>query len=246
MADKMSVNSLQSVVEVKLSNPPEDCLPNLSIDNIVLGIENGRLMVLVAKFKEGMAQGKWGLLGGWVKTSEDLDTAAKRNLKYITGIEELFLEQFRAFGRTDRYSLKRVVTIGYYALVKPELYHFLPSGRVAELQWMEARKIKELIYDHYEILNCALEHLQYKIRHEPIGFNLLPEKFTLLQLQELYEVILDTKLDKPNFRRKFKKMNLIVDCHEKQRDVNHRAANLYRFDLGVYQQLCQKGFSFEF
>jgi 8-oxo-dGTP diphosphatase len=102
-----------------------------------------------------------------------------------------------------------------------------------------------MAFDHKKILDKCFAHLQHKVQHKPIGFNLLPEKFTLLHLQELYEAILGQKLDKPNFRRKLMKMNLLVSCDEKQKDVSHRAANLYRFDRKIYEQLIDKGFSFE-
>ena len=100
-------------------------------------------------------------------------------------------------------------------------------------------------YDHNNILNAGIAHLRHKVRHEPIGFNLLPRKFTLLQLQELYEAILQTKLDKPNFRRKLMKMQLLLPCKEKQKDVSHRAASLFRFDRKIYHKLKEKGFTFE-
>lgn len=221
-------------------------LPNFSIDNIVFGVENGKLMVLTAKYMGGLAEGQWGLLGGHIYEDEHIDDAAMRTLKEITGVNEIYLEQLRAFGRPERYPIKRIITIAYYALVRPELYHLIPGGTATDLQWRDAKNVDGLIYDHSELLNAALEHLRYKVRHEPIGFNLLPEKFSLLQLQEVYEAILDIKLDKPNFRRKIMKMNLLIDCGEKQIGVTHRAAKLFRFDLVVYQKLCEHGFSFEF
>jgi len=103
----------------------------------------------------------------------------------------------------------------------------------------------QLPYDHGKILTCGLDQLRHKVRHEPVGFNLLPRKFTLLQLQELYEAILQKKLDKPNFRRKLINMNLLDTCKEKQKDVSHRAASLYRFDKKIYHKLTEKGFTFE-
>ncbi|GAC35119.1 hydrolase, NUDIX family [Paraglaciecola polaris LMG 21857] len=218
----------------------------LSIDNVVLGIESGRLMVLTAKYNTGLAQGLWGLLGGWVAYDEPIDNAAKRILKMITGVDDLYLEQFRAFGDVKRYPAERVVTIAYYALVRPDLYNVIPGGTASHVEWRDVRNLPSLIYDHGEIVKALLLHLKSKVRHEPIGFNLLPEKFTLLQLQEVYEAILDVKLDKPNFRRKILKMNLLIDCNEKQQGVMHRAASLYRFDMVVYQKLCEHGFNFEF
>lgn len=223
-----------------------DILPNLSVDTLVFSINQGELMVLTVKYKEGEAEGRWGLLGGWVNRDEHIDAAAGRILEMLTSVDNIYLEQFQAFGAPSRYPVERVITIAYYALVRPELYHMIPGGTASELQWCNARTVKGLIYDHEEILQQALVHLQHKVRYEPIGFNLLPEKFTLLQLQEVYEAILNTKLDKPNFRRKIKKMNLLIDCNEKQFGVNHRAAQLYRFDKVVYEKLCEHGIIFEY
>lgn len=232
--------------ELSVDHPPINIIEQLSVDNVVLGIGQGRLMVLTAKYKAGLADGLWGLLGGWVEIDEPIDAAAKRVLKTITGVDDLYLEQFRAFGEVQRYPAKRVVTIAYYALVRPERYDLIPGGTASHVEWKDARQLPELIYDHGRIVEQVLGHLKNKIRHEPVGFNLLAEKFTLLQLQEVYEAILDVKLDKPNFRRKILKMNMLLDCHEKQRGVTHRAAGLYRFDIAVYQKLCEQGFNFEF
>jgi len=142
----------------------------------------------------------------------------------------VYLEQLKAFGRVNRFPDARVVTIAYYALVSADAYDIVAGNFASEAGWFSIAEVPKLVYDHQMILDTGLKHLQHKVRHEPIGFNLLPEKFTLLQLQELYEAILNTKLDKPNFRRKILKMNLLTPCNEKQTGVAHRAANLYRFD----------------
>lgn len=228
------------------SSAPDGCIRQISIDNIVFGIEEGRLMVLVARYKGGDAGGRWGLLGGWIELDEHIDDAAIRIVHSITGVKNLYLEQLRAFGEPNRYPLERVITLTYFALVRPDDYHLIPGSSVSEVAWRDARDLPELIYDHAEQVQYALAHLENKIRFEPVSFNLLPEKFTLLQLQEVYEAILNRKLDKPNFRRKIKKMNLLIDCDEKQTGVTHRAANLFRFDAVVYQKLCEHGFNFEF
>jgi hypothetical protein len=238
--------NVQRTSDLTAGKAQTNAIEQLSIDNVVLGIEQGRLMVLTAKYKAGLADGLWGLLGGWVAIDEPIDAAAKRILKTITGVDDLYLEQFRAFGEVQRYPTKRVVTIAYYALVRPERYELIPGGTASHVEWKDARQLPKLIYDHGRIVEQVLNHLKNKVRHEPIGFNLLAQKFTLLQLQEVYEAILDVKLDKPNFRRKILKMKMLIDCHEKQQGVTHRAASLYRFDMVVYQKLCEQGFNFEF
>lgn len=135
--------------------------------------------------------------------------------------------------------------MGYYALVNIENFQLHAGVSVLEVKLFNINEVPDMAFDHIKILDDCFSHLQHKIQHEPIGFNLLPRKFTLLHLQELYEAILGKKLDKPNFRRKLIKMNLLVPCNEKQTNVAHRAASLYRFDKKVYDRLINKGFSFE-
>ena len=217
----------------------------LSIDCLIFGFKESELDILLVQHGEGISKGKWALPGGWIKYSEGMDEAAARILNALTGVSNLYLEQLRAFGNVDRYPTKRVITIAYYALVKPKDYTLHAGFTAADAKWFKVSSIPELPYDHAEILKQGLNYLKHKLRHEPIGFNLLPKKFTLFQLQELYEALLNQKLDKPNFRRKLMNMNLLVPCKEKQKDVSHRAANLYRFDKKIYDKLAEKGFTFE-
>jgi 8-oxo-dGTP diphosphatase len=135
-----------------------------------------------------------------------------------------------------------VVTIAYYTLIKDEDYDLVAGFTASDARWFTLEEIPNLPYDHTEILHHALKQLQSKVKQEPIGFNLLPEKFTLLQLQTLYESILQIKLDKPNFRRKMLKMKLLIDCGIKQDGVSHRAAALYEFNEEVYQHLKEQKF----
>ena len=188
---------------------------------------------------------KWALPGGWIKYSESIDESANRILNDLTGVSNIYLEQLKAFGEVKRYPTKRVITIAYFALVKPENYTLHPGFTAADAQWFKISEVPSLPYDHRQILEEGLRYLKHKVRHEPVGFNLIPKKFTLLQLQELYEAILDQKLDKPNFRRKIMKMNFLDPCKEKETAVSHRAANLFRFDRKKYNSLTEKGFTFE-
>lgn len=217
---------------------PADIIETISIDCLVFGLNKGQLEILLVQHGEGIREGCWGLPGGWIRTNEDLDAAAYRLLQDLTGLEDIYLEQLKTFGRAGRYPNRRVVTVAYYALIQPEHYDLVAGFTASDVRWEAVSECNELIYDHNEILASGLEHLKHQVCHEPIGFNLLPEKFTLLQLQELYEVILGVKLDKPNFRRKIKKTGLLVPCNEKQKHVPHRAAALYRFNEdAVYSQL---------
>lgn len=224
---------------------PDSVIEALSIDCLIFGFKKSELDILLVQHGEGISKGKWALPGGWIKYDEGMDEAANRILQALTGVSNVYLEQLEAFGNVDRYPTKRVITIAYYALVKPEDYTLQPGFTAADAKWFKVGSVPELPYDHAKILNQGLNYLKHKLRHEPIGFNLLPKKFTLLQLQELYEALLSQKLDKPNFRRKLMKMNLLVPCAEKQTDVSHRAANLYSFDKEIYDQLTEKGFTFE-
>lgn len=225
---------------------PADCISNLTVDNLVFTVHDKKLKVLLVKYNSGLANSQWGLIGHWVKEHESLERAAIRVVKSTTAVENLFLEQLGAFGKVDRYPSRRIITIAYYSLVRFEDTNIARGDNALECQWFNVNELPDLIFDHQEILSAGLDHLQYKVRHEPIGFNLLPEKFTLLALQEIYEAILNKSLDKPNFRRKFQKMNLLINCKEKQKNVAHRAATLYRFDKHVYEKLKEFGFTFEF
>jgi 8-oxo-dGTP diphosphatase len=223
----------------------DEIIDALSIDCVIFGFKNAELSVLLVKHGQGVTKGQWALPGGWIKYNESLNAAAKRILIAQTGVENIFLEQFQTFGDIERFPDKRVITVCYYALVNIENFELHVGSSVSEVTWFNIRNIPKMAFDHNKILTTCFTHLQHKVQHEPIGFNLLPKKFTLLHLQELYEAILNQKLDKPNFRRKLIKMNLLVACNEKQKDVSHRAAQLYRFDKKVYDRLIDKGFSFE-
>ncbi|GIL24033.1 MAG: DNA mismatch repair protein MutT [Bacteroidota bacterium] len=230
-----------------MENPvhPDSIIEALSIDCVIFGFKDGRLDILLVKHAEGISAGKWALPGGWITYGESVDDAAKRLLKSLTGISDIYLEQLKAFGDPNRYPLKRVVTVAYYALVNEESYSLIPGFTASDAQWFNVHEVPELIYDHNQILEFGYNHLKHKVRHEPIGFNLLPAKFTLLQLQELYEAILETRLDKSNFRRKLGKMKLLINCKEKQKDVSHRAAALFKFDKRIYVTLRRNGMVFE-
>ncbi|MCL1112805.1 MULTISPECIES: NUDIX hydrolase [Shewanella] len=225
---------------------PADCISNLTVDNLIFTLHEGKLKVLLVKYSKGLATNKWGLVGHWVRSDENLEKAASRVVKNTAGVENLYLDQLGAFGDVDRYPARRIITIAFYSLVRFDETNLSHGPNAIECEWFDVRQVPKLMFDHDHILASCLNHLKYKVRHEPIGFSLLPEKFTLLQLQDLYESILGVTLDKPNFRRKILKMNLLIDCNEKQRNVAHRAASLYRFDVHVYEKLTQFGFTFEY
>lgn len=221
-------------------------IDGITIDCVIFGFNKGNLEVLLVQHAEGESLGKWGLLGGWLQKEESADDAAQRILYELTNLDNIYLEQLKAFSNPNRVIDKRVVTIAYYTLVNREDYNIKTSLKVTEAKWFKIKEIPNLIFDHNEIFDFSLMHLQNRVRQTPIGFNLLPEKFTLLQLMHLYEEILGIELDKSNFRRKILHMKLLVALDEKQQDVSHRAAKLYKFDPDIYERLSKKGFNFEF
>lgn len=217
----------------------------LSIDCLIFGFMKSELFILLIKHKTGPTKNTWKLPGGWIQYNEDLDEAARRILKIQTGVDNLFLEQFKTFGNVNRFPNDRVITIAYYALLNAENFE-LPLAPVdIQVSWVRISEIPDMLYDHNKIFRSCLAFIKHKVQHEPIGFNLLPKKFTLKQLQDLYEAILQQKLDKSNFRKKLLKMNLLIKTDEKQKDVSHRAAMLYTFDKKVYHLLQESGFTFE-
>jgi 8-oxo-dGTP diphosphatase len=190
-------------------------------------------------------QGNWALPGGFVRMDESLEEAAFRELQEETGIDRLFLEQLYTFGAVDRDPRERIVTVAYYALVNLKEHMVKAASDASDAAWFAIDALPSLSFDHDRIVSMALNRLKNKVRYEPIGFELLPKKFTLFQLQKLYEAILEKELDKRNFRKKILKMGLLHELDEMQQDVPHRAAKLYEFDEARYRQLRQEGLNFE-
>ena len=186
----------------------------------------------------------WSLFGGHVPEDQDLDEFAKDLLFQATGLNEVYLQQISSFGSLDRVPYTRVITIGYYALINPEYYDLKQSTLAKSLQWFNLNELPFLCFDHEEIIRQALLKLRQEVMYHPVGFHLLPEKFTLTEIQSLYEVILNKKMDTRNFRKKLAKMELLIDSGEKQQNVAHRAAKLYQFDIQVYEKLKQEGLNF--
>ncbi len=223
---------------------PDGWMSSLSVDCVIFGLADKKLNILLVKHAKGTNQGKWGLPGGEVRYEESLEQSANRLLAHLTGVNDIYLEQLHAFSAVDRVQSERVITFGFVALVQPKHHHLAINKDTLDTKWVSISDVPELIYDHQHILNTGVEFLRKKIRYQPIGVNLLPSKFTLGQLQEMYETILMTKLDKPNFRRKMLRMDFLVCCDEFQKKAPHQAAILYRFDEERYQKLCAGGFNF--
>lgn len=219
--------------------------PALTVDCVVFGLDADELEVLLIRRGLEPFAGRWALPGGFVRTDETLDEAARRELQEETGLEQIFLEQLYTFGSIDRDPRERVVTVAYYALVKLSEHSVKATTDADDAAWFAITDLPELAFDHSEIFETALARLRNKLRYQPVGFELLPKKFTLTQLQRMYEVILERPLDKRNFRKKILAMDLLVELDEVQKDVAHRAARLYKFDDRRYKKLVKAGFSFE-
>ncbi|HEY9666431.1 MAG TPA: NUDIX domain-containing protein [Coleofasciculaceae cyanobacterium] len=228
--------------------------PSLTVDCVVFALdEDDVLKVMLIQRNLPPFKGQWALPGGFVHVDESLEAAARRELQEETGIANVFLEQLYTFGEVERdprdsealLQADRVVTVAYYALVNLWDYRIEAATDASDAAWFPITQLPSLAFDHDKILQVALNQLKFKVRYEPIGFELLPKKFTLSQLQKLYETVLSQTLDKRNFRKKILKMDLLLALDETQKDVSHRAARYYQFDEQKYLNLKAKGFNFE-
>ena len=218
---------------------------SLRVDCVVFGFDEGELKVLLIRRGLAPFRGKWALPGGFVRVDETLDAAARRELAEETALTKIFLEQLYTFGAVDRDPRERVVSVAYYALVKLAEHPATGGTDASEAGWFPAAHPPALAFDHAQILAAARARLCAKVRYEPIGFELLPRKFTLSQFQHLYEAVLQTPLDKRNFRKKLLGMGLLEPLEEYERAGAHRPAQLFRFDAKKYAAFKKRGFHFE-
>ena len=223
--------------------------PSLTVDCIIFGLdESSRLKVLLIQRAKDPFKDAWALPGGFVSEKETLEEAALRELKEETGVEDLFIEQLFTFGNPGRDPRGRVVTVAYYALINLSEHKIGADTDAKDVKWFLIDELPQLAFDHQTILDLAISRLRGKVRYQPIGFELLPEEFTLTQLQNLYEAVLgltkNTGLNKRNFRTKILNMAILKEGSI-LRGVAHRPAQLYRFDLDMYKEYVNKGFNFE-
>jgi hypothetical protein len=236
---------------------------NISVDCVIFGFDFKQLNVLLVERKlldedtKEVLIDDWTLTGYHIYEDEDFDTAAARILKGLSGLDNIYLEQFYGFGKINRIDnpkdrlwlqhqqekfSNRIVTIGYFSLIDNTTVTITMKER--NVKWFPITELPELGFDHQDILIKALEQLRNKLRSEPIGFELLPEKFTLSQLQKLYESILGTTYDRRNFRKKVLQMKYIIPLNEKQKDVKHKPAQLFLFSRDVYERTKRERFDF--
>ncbi len=210
----------------------------LSVDCVIFGFDESKLKVLLIRSDLKKYLGKWSLLGDLVFPNEDLDAAAYRILKQRTGLSDVYLEQVHTFGRVDRHPAGRVVTVTYCSLINVQ--HHKLNILDNELHWHDIKNVTDLAFDHQEIFDKCIQQLQKRVQEHPLGFNLLPKKFSLRELQNLYEAILDIKMDRRNFRKKFFSMDFFIDLKEMEQNVPHRPGKLYKFNYEKYEKRKKK------
>lgn len=216
----------------------------IATDCVIFGFDNGKLKLLIFKRRVKPLAGEWSLIGSFVKIEEDVSVAAKRVLKEITGLGNIFMEELKCYGKADRDPGFRCISIAHYALIRIGEY----DKELVEkhgAHWYDVDQIPDLVLDHNQMVKDALERIKRKARYKPIGFELLPEKFTIPQLQQLYEAVYQKELDSRNFRKKVLSLNVLNKLTEKDKTSSRRGAFLYKFDEDNYQNLLKSGFNFE-
>ncbi|NND93722.1 MAG: NUDIX hydrolase [Flavobacteriales bacterium] len=200
---------------------------SLSVDCVIFGFHHNDVKVLLIKRGAEPFLGDWALPGDLMYPDENLNCAAMRVLRSLTGIENLFMEQAHTFGEKERHPIGRVITVSYYALVNIEDYNPKALSWADSLEWHSLADIPDLAFDHRNILATAMQKLRTNLWTRPVGLNMLPEKFTLNDVQQLYELILNEKFDKANFRKRMLNSDFIKPLMEQQSNVRHRPAKLY-------------------
>jgi len=215
----------------------------IAVDCIIFGFDGQHLKALCIKRGFEPQKNKWSLMGGFVNKTESVDDAAKRILDALTGLTGVYMEQLFCFGEVQRDPAARVVSIAYFALIKIDDYteELMKSHNAS---WFELTKLPRLIFDHQHMIKLAKERLQQKVSNHPIGFALLPDKFTLQQLQGLYEAVYETSLDKRNFTRKILSLGILNKLKEKEKESSKKGAFYYTFDQDKYKRLEQEGVRF--
>lgn len=228
-------------------------LKHVSVDCVVFGFHENQLKVLLLKWKD---QGGWCVPGGFVKQTDTLEDAAARVLKERTGLDRIYLRQFHVFSALDRekgkknfnipgtkttWYMERFVSVGFWALVEYSKVRTRLDWLTEDCRWFDVHEIPKMIYDHRLIVTKALEALRHSLIDHPVGYNLLPEKFTMPELQRLYETILDRPLDRRNFQKKMISLDILERLKEKKNGISKKPPFLYRFDRKKYEHAMKKG-----
>lgn len=243
--------NFKHLLEERSKEAWEIYMPGFSIDCAVFGFHDGALKILLIKIKD---QDLWGLPGGYIKKQEGLKEAASRILKDRTGAQNIYLQQFRVFGELNRsedffndyedtlWHKQRFISMGFYALVDYSQVQLMIDDISKACEWVSIEELPEFMMDHKNIYEHALIALRKQLNYKPIGYNLLPETFTMPELQRLYEIILNKKLNRGNFYRKMTGYDILEKLDEPRKGGAHKAPNLYRFDLNKYGTALKSGF----
>lgn len=218
--------------------------PSVTTDCVIFGYDGTKLNVLLIERGIEPFKGRWAFPGGFIKMDETALMGAKRELYEETGLKDAYIRQFHTFSDVERDPRERVITIAYYALVR--ISDVKGGDDATKAKWFSLDQVPSLAFDHDMILRHATAELRKQIHFEPIGFELLPEKFTMTQLQHLYEAILDVKFDRRNFCNKMLKLGILTELDEKLELVNKKVAFLYKFNPVSYKEMKEKGFRLEF
>jgi 8-oxo-dGTP diphosphatase len=211
--------------------------PSVTVDVVIMSLRQQDLQILLVKRRSWPFEGMWAIPGGFVNIDESLESAAKRELQEETGVQDVYLEQLYTFGDPDRDPRTRVITVMYFALLDTERLQVRAASDAADVGWFSVYDLPPLAFDHEKVLNYALSRLRGKLDYTTIAFNLLPEQFTLRELQRVYEIILHRKLDKRNFRKKILATGILEDTGTKKMEGTHRPARLYRFNPAAERKL---------
>jgi 8-oxo-dGTP diphosphatase len=217
----------------------------VTVDIVIFTVRERRLQVLLVRRGVPPFEGQYAVPGGFIHDGESLEQAAKRELHEETGLHDLFLEQLYSFGHPARDPRGRVITVAYYALISSERNSLAAGSDASEARWFSMSELPTLAFDHKQILDYALERLRNKLEYTTVGFQLLAEKFTLSELQSVYEAILGRRLDKRNFRRKIALLGILKPLRERQR-TGRKPAQLFRFSPARFEKLKDKGILFPF
>ncbi len=215
----------------------------VALDCIIFGFEDNELKLLLIKRDFEPERGRWSLMGGFLRRQESLNDAARRILRQLTGLEDVYLEQLHTFGSVDRDPVERTLSVAYYSLINVQK-HNTQLVREHGARWFSISQLPEVIFDHADMIAAAQEQLRYKAAHQPVGFELLPDKFTMPQLRTLYEAIYEQPIDPRNFTRRILSMDVLIKLDEKQRGYSRKGAWYYRFDTQKYRKLLREGANF--
>ncbi len=216
----------------------------LAIDCIIFGFDGEDLKLLLIKRDFEPEKGKWSLIGGFLKKEENLDQAAIRILNHLTGLDNVYMEQLYTFSTVDRDPGERTISVAYYALIDIAA-HDKDLIQLNSAKWFSLKNAPDLIFDHNRMVERAVARLKYRTKTKPIGFELLPNKFTMLQLQNLYESVLNVKLDKRNFTNKINALDILIKLKEKDMESSKKGSYLYQFDTDKYNEKLKEGFVFK-